>query len=294
MLESFMEDLLWKYPDDFFPRHGFKQAARQFTLSGAGRLDISFRDANDRLWVIEVKAVPIRLEVADQVYRYAQKLREAQPLDSPIPAVVAPVINQTVRDHFDKWGIEHFEIPEASFRRVATERGIAVEAEPSPSTMRTSVKRPKAKPPGTDARSRLLEEISDAWKQRYPLQSRPAAINPNSRRVTLELRDIWLKWAMNRETLRAEIQIYSDDRALNERIFDALMAQRAALEARVGHRLEWNRNEGGKRGCFVLMPYEHAVTLTEPDAFRAQVLTWALEDVSRLGDAVTPLIRRFL
>ncbi len=156
------------------------------------------------------------------------------------------------------------------------------------------MKSPKATRAGTDARARFLEDISDAWKQRYPQQARPSAINPNARRVKLELQDVWLKWAFDRERLRAEIQIYYDDRALNERIFDALMAQRAALEAGAGHRVEWNRNEGGKRGCFVLMPYEEAVTLTEPDAFRAEVLVWALEDVSRLVDAVTPLIRRFL
>lgn len=123
MLESLMEDLLWRYPADFFPRYGFKPIARQFTLSDGGRLDISFRDSTDRLWVVEVKAVPIRTEVADQVYRYARRLREAHPQDPPIPAVVAPVINATVRDHFDRWGIEYFEIGEAVFRRVANERG---------------------------------------------------------------------------------------------------------------------------------------------------------------------------
>lgn len=127
MLESFMEDLLWRFPDDFFPRHGFKQATRQFTLSDGGRLDISFRDASQRLWVIEVKAVAIRTDAADQVIRYVEALRAAQPHDAPIPAVVAPLINATVRSHFDRWGIEYFEISEATFRRVANERGIAME-----------------------------------------------------------------------------------------------------------------------------------------------------------------------
>ena len=127
MLEKDMEDLLWRYPDDFFPGRGFKPVERQFTLSGAGRLDISFRDNLERLWVIEVKAVAVRTEVADQVYRYAQSLREAHPHDRPFPAVVAPVINATVREHFDRWGIEYYEITEAMFRRVATERGVEIE-----------------------------------------------------------------------------------------------------------------------------------------------------------------------
>ena len=130
-----MEDLLWRYPDDFFPGRGFKPVARQFTLSGAGRLDISFRDNLERLWVVEVKAVPVRTEVADQVYRYSQALRDAHPHDRPFPAVVAPVINATVREHFDRWGIEYYEISEAMFRRVATERGVEMEStEPTTTT----------------------------------------------------------------------------------------------------------------------------------------------------------------
>ena len=135
MLESFMEDLLWEYPDEFWPGRGFKKERRQHSLSEAGRLDISFRDSNERLWVVEVKAVPIRIADADQVDRYARKLRENHPNDPPIPAVVAPVINSTVRENFDRWGIEHFEISEATFRRVATEKGISMEQEPaSPSS----------------------------------------------------------------------------------------------------------------------------------------------------------------
>ena len=152
MLESFMEDLLWKYPADFFPRHGFKQAARQFSLSEAGRLDISFRDATERLWVVEVKAIAISTEVADQVHRYAQKLREDHPQDPPIPAVVAPVINATVRDHFDRWAVEHFEIPEATFRLLAAEHG---EAEPQPPGGVSATVAPLARSPGAvPARSR--------------------------------------------------------------------------------------------------------------------------------------------
>ena len=54
--------------------------------------------------------------------------------DRPFPAVVAPVINATVREHFDRWGIEYYEISEAMFRRVATERGVEMEqAEPTAS-----------------------------------------------------------------------------------------------------------------------------------------------------------------
>lgn len=132
-----MEDLLWRYPDDFLPRYGFKPVARQFTLSDGGRLDVSFRDANDRLWVIEVKAVPIRYADAEQVHRYARQLREANPSDPPIPALVSPYINATVSETLVRWAIEPFEITEATFRRVATERGLEMESQPSLATLTT-------------------------------------------------------------------------------------------------------------------------------------------------------------
>ena len=128
MLESFMEDLLWRYPDDFFPGRGFKPVKRQFTLSDGRRPDVSFRDKNERLWVIEVKAVPVRYADADQVHHYAEKLREANPSDPPIPALVAPYINSTVSETLVRWAIEPFEISEAAFRRVATERGVEMES----------------------------------------------------------------------------------------------------------------------------------------------------------------------
>lgn len=140
-----MEDLLWRYPDDFFPGRGFKPVARQFTLSDGGRLDVSFRDKNERLWVIEVKAKPIRYADADQVHHYAEKLRETNPSDPPIPALVAPSINSTVHETLVRWAIEPFEISEATFRRVATERGVEMEEAP---TVVTEVSR-RPQPPGS-------------------------------------------------------------------------------------------------------------------------------------------------
>ena len=132
MLESFMEDLLWKFPDDFFVRRGqkFTRADRQFTLSDGGRLDISFRDASNRLWVVDVKAVPLRIGVADQVYRYAQQLKETRPNEILFPAVVAPIINSVVEEQLIRWGIEPFQISEAEFLRVADARGVVRDQAP--------------------------------------------------------------------------------------------------------------------------------------------------------------------
>ena len=128
-----MEDLLWRYPDDFFVKRGhkFTPAAKQFTLSDGGRLDISFRDASERLWVVEVKAAPLRIGVADQVYGYWQRLKESRPNEILFPAVVAPVINSIVEEQLIRWGIESFQISEAEFRRVADERGISIEQAPA-------------------------------------------------------------------------------------------------------------------------------------------------------------------
>lgn len=146
-----MEDLLWRFPDDFFARRGhrFTQATRQFTLSDGGRLDISFRDANNRLWVIEVKAVPLRIGAADQVYRYAQQLRDARPNEILFPAVVAPVINSVVEEQLIRWSIEPFQISEAEFRRVADERGVALE--PQVATIVSPAPATTLRPPAADA-----------------------------------------------------------------------------------------------------------------------------------------------
>jgi hypothetical protein len=159
MLESFMEDLLWRFPDDFFVRRGhkFTQAVRQFTLSDGGRLDISFRDASERLWVIEVKAVPLRIGIADQVYRYAQQLRESRPNEILFPAVVAPVINSVVEEQLIRWSIEPFQISEAEFRRVADERGIAMKQPPA--VVAEPKATPTAAPTGASLRAMGIEEL---------------------------------------------------------------------------------------------------------------------------------------
>jgi hypothetical protein len=160
MLESFMEDLLWEYPDEFWPGRGFKKERRQHSLSEAGRLDISFRDSHERLWVIEVKAVPVRIEIADQVHRYADKLRELNPHDRPIAAVVGPVIGASVRDSLNNWGVEWFEFSEAMFRRVANEKGISME--PIPELDADALKSSRRAQPAQHASLSYVFEAIDA------------------------------------------------------------------------------------------------------------------------------------
>lgn len=121
-----MEELLARFPEDFFPGRGFVLEGRQRTLPSGGRLDITFRDPRGRLWVFEVKADAVQPTVADQLIGYFEDLRKREPDTLIIPAVVAPLINHTVCQMFDRAGIDHFEIHEAEFRRVAQEKGIAV------------------------------------------------------------------------------------------------------------------------------------------------------------------------
>jgi len=121
--ESYMEDLIWRYPDDFFPARSFKQEKRQYTLPSGGRFDLSFRNAHGQLWLIELKAIPLKIEVVNQVHGYAKELVDAFPGDPPVPMVIAPHIAPAIRLHLDHWGIEYEEIHEATFRRIGEKHG---------------------------------------------------------------------------------------------------------------------------------------------------------------------------
>lgn len=132
MLEGFMEDLLWRFPDESFAKRGhtFTPAVRQFTLPDRGRLDIAFRDASERLWVLEVKAGRLPWGVIDQVHRYAQQLKQAHPKEIVVLAVVSPMITASQAQQLLYWDIESFQIAEIEFLHVAEANGIPIEPAP--------------------------------------------------------------------------------------------------------------------------------------------------------------------
>jgi hypothetical protein len=74
MTEKEMEDLIASYPAEFFPRRPLNLKGRQGTFCGIGRYDLLFEDHFKNNLVMELKAVPAKLEVGEQLVKYKQAL----------------------------------------------------------------------------------------------------------------------------------------------------------------------------------------------------------------------------
>ncbi|MSQ14600.1 MAG: DUF91 domain-containing protein [Dehalococcoidia bacterium] len=125
MCETHLEDMLAAYPEEFFPDRGFKLAGRQQSLRGVGRFDLLFQDDRSRYWLIELKAVALRITDTDQVMGYYEELHERNKQEAYIPCFIAPNIPHAVRNYLNGKGMEHKEITIAEFRRVANGKEIS-------------------------------------------------------------------------------------------------------------------------------------------------------------------------
>src|SRR5882724_1640215 len=110
MLECHMEELIAKFPEDFFPGKGF------------------VADHHQRKNLIELKAQPLKIADADQVGRYKTALQEHGE-KRIIMWLVSPRIPTHVRESLDDFSIEYEEIHVAKFRQVAEERGFLISEE---------------------------------------------------------------------------------------------------------------------------------------------------------------------
>lgn len=122
MLEREMEDLIAASPDAFFPRYGFVLQGRQRAFQGVGRFDLHFMDRHGMNILMELKAVPAKYEVLDQIARYRDALAD-QGCTNVIMWIVAPIIPKGLQEFFAHLGVEYTEIHEAEFKRVAISTG---------------------------------------------------------------------------------------------------------------------------------------------------------------------------
>ena len=125
MLESEMEDLIAAEPDHFFPRHGFVLRGRQQSFQGIGRFDLLFTDRHGMSILMELKAIPARYEVIDQIARYRDALLE-RGATNILMWIVAPSIPPTMKEFLSHLGIEFTEISEFEFRRAAASIGYSM------------------------------------------------------------------------------------------------------------------------------------------------------------------------
>jgi hypothetical protein len=128
MLEREMEDLLAKYPEEFFPRHKFTLEGRQKSFAGVGRFDLLFRDHHHWLNLMELKARTLKYEDASQVAGYFDELH-ARGHKNVVMWLIAPHIPQSVRLFLDDKGIQYEEIHFSQFKTVARHHGYAIASE---------------------------------------------------------------------------------------------------------------------------------------------------------------------
>src|SRR3954454_23128755 len=126
-----MEELIAAYPDDFFPGKGFELRGRQRSFAGVGRFDLLFVDRFKTNVLMELKAVPAKYDVAEQLAKYKDEL-EAKGEKHILMWVVAPQIATSTRELLDRIGIEFTEIHFNEFRRVAQRHGIKIQSESRP------------------------------------------------------------------------------------------------------------------------------------------------------------------
>lgn len=80
MLEKDIENLIALYPDEFFPKSGFKLIGQQVRL-GNKYADIIFQDKFNRKVIVEVKRGILTRDAAGQVMEYYGLLKETNPDD---------------------------------------------------------------------------------------------------------------------------------------------------------------------------------------------------------------------
>ncbi len=141
MLESYMEDLIAKYPMDFFPRKTLKLAGRQNSFSGIGRFDLLFTDEHNTNILMELKARAAKYDDADQLAKYYEALKNQGTTDV-IMWLIAPSIPNSIREFLDRVGIEYTEIHENEFYRIAKKHNETIDSSPDSITVHSLESQP--------------------------------------------------------------------------------------------------------------------------------------------------------
>ena len=122
MLERDMEELIARYPSEFFPLFEFTLSGRQGVFPGVGRYDLLFDDSRGMKILMELKARPAKYADAEQLAKYNDALR-ASGQKGIVLWLVATSIQHSVREFLDTLGIEYAEIHPAAYTQVALKHG---------------------------------------------------------------------------------------------------------------------------------------------------------------------------
>ena len=105
MLEKDIENLIAKYPKDFFPKEDFSLIRQQYNIKSR-RIDILFEDKYGRLIVIEVKRGILSREAAGQIMEYYGLLKESFPEKSIELVLCANTIPHERKTFLENVGID--------------------------------------------------------------------------------------------------------------------------------------------------------------------------------------------
>jgi hypothetical protein len=133
MLEKDIENLIAKYPDEFFPSSGFTLIGQQVKL-GKCFADIIFKDKFNRKIIVEVKRGILSRDAAGQVMEYYGLLKNEQPESIVELILCANIIPAERKKFLETVGIECKELGISSINSIATKynyRFIDSERKPS-------------------------------------------------------------------------------------------------------------------------------------------------------------------
>jgi hypothetical protein len=105
MLEKDIENLIAKYPDEFFPSSGFKLIGQQVRL-GKCFADIIFEDKYNRKVIIEVKRGILSRDASGQVMEYYGLLKNEEPESIVELILCANIIPAERKTFLETIGIE--------------------------------------------------------------------------------------------------------------------------------------------------------------------------------------------
>jgi hypothetical protein len=118
MLEKDIENLIALYPDEFFPKSGFKLIGQQVRL-GNKYADIIFQDKFKRKVIVEVKRGILTRDAAGQVMEYYGLLKETNPDDIIELVLCANVIPPERKRFLEISGIDCKELGITLINRIA-------------------------------------------------------------------------------------------------------------------------------------------------------------------------------
>jgi hypothetical protein len=127
MLEKEMEDLIAKYPTEFFSRRQIRLCGRQQPFDGVGKFDLLFRDKYSTI-LMELKVVTLKCDHAPQIIRYYNELKR-KGVKSIEMWLVAPKVPPPVKTFLEDQGIHSEEIQFDEFRRIAERHGHVIKSE---------------------------------------------------------------------------------------------------------------------------------------------------------------------